>query len=184
MVVDLRQPITFQPGSLMIERINPEYMKRTADLLQKSPRATRILVNLMRLTRARFTSGVVGVVLNEVGNFLLVKHVFHPEYPWGLPGGWIERRESPREALERELYEELGIVVEIGAPLAVESGWRHSSHLDIAYLCETAEAVKHISPELLDYRWVPMKEAPRLAPFHQMALDLAAARTMNEVNRV
>lgn len=168
----------------MIERIKPEHMKRAADAVQRMPGVTRFLVSLVRLTRARFTSGVVGVVINEQGSLLLVKHVFHPEYPWGFPGGWIERRESPRQALERELNEELGINVSIGVPLAVETGWPFSEHLDVAYLCETADTVKYLSRELLEYRWLAIEEVPPLAPFHQLALDAAVDRALNEADRV
>jgi len=181
MVVDLRQYPGRYSGNKMIERLKPVQMERTAALLKKMPRATNLLVRLMRLTRARFTSGVVGVVLNDNQQVLLVKHVFHPEHPWGLPGGWIERRESPKDALERELQEELGISVEVGMPLVVETGQLFPTHLDIAYLCRTNETVKHISRELLEFRWMALSDTPQVAPFHQQALDAAANRTPNEV---
>lgn len=166
----------------MIERLKPEHMKRTADLLQRMPRTTRLLVSFLRITRARFTAGVIGVILNDHQQVLLVKHVFHPDYQWGFPGGWIERRESPREALKRELEEELGLVdVRIGVPLAVETGALFPTHLDVAFLCKTSAAITHISRELLEYRWVPLPEVPRLSPFHQRARDAAAVLAPYEV---
>ena len=39
--------------------------------------------------------GVGVVVLDEIGRVLLLRHVFHPFAPWGVPGGWLHRHEDP-----------------------------------------------------------------------------------------
>jgi ADP-ribose pyrophosphatase YjhB (NUDIX family) len=48
--------------------------------------------------------------------------VVEPTYKttWDVPGGVVERDESPRQAAQREIHEELGLDVEPGAMLAVD----------------------------------------------------------------
>jgi 8-oxo-dGTP diphosphatase len=61
-----------------------------------------------------------GVVI-ERGRVLLSqrKADAHLAGAWELPGGKVEEGEDPRDALRRELGEELGIVVEVGEILDV-----------------------------------------------------------------
>jgi ADP-ribose pyrophosphatase YjhB (NUDIX family) len=66
--------------------------------------------SLVWLITQKFLVGVVGVVLNDVGQILLVKHTYREKYPWGLPSGWLKRGEQPMEALKREIKEETGYV--------------------------------------------------------------------------
>lgn len=66
---------------------------------------------------------VVAGVLFEEGRVLLTqrKKGAHLEGLWELPGGKIDVDEDPRDALVRELREELGIEVEVGAPIEITS---------------------------------------------------------------
>lgn len=64
------------------------------------------------LTRA-MTLGVRAAVIDGEGRVFLVRHTYVPG--WYLPGGGIERGETAREALERELIEE-GRIRLTGAP--------------------------------------------------------------------
>jgi len=57
--------------------------------------------------------GAVGAIFNDDGQVLLLEHVFRPRFPWGLPGGWINRGEDPARAVAREIKEELGLTVEV-----------------------------------------------------------------------
>jgi 8-oxo-dGTP pyrophosphatase MutT (NUDIX family) len=58
------------------------------------------------------------IFVNEDGEVLLV----HPTYKdsWDIPGGYVERGESPAAACERELREELGIHRSVKALIAVD----------------------------------------------------------------
>jgi ADP-ribose pyrophosphatase YjhB (NUDIX family) len=56
------------------------------------------------------TIGVRGLVVDEEGRVLLVRHTYGSDQ-WHLPGGGVKRRESLVAALHRELREETGVVV-------------------------------------------------------------------------
>lgn len=72
-----------------------------------------------------FTSGLpakriaAGVLFEgPVGRHLLVEPTYK-QY-WDLPGGLVERNESPAAAAAREVKEELGLVVRVGNLLVVD----------------------------------------------------------------
>jgi ADP-ribose pyrophosphatase YjhB (NUDIX family) len=124
------------------------------------------------------TAGVVGVVMNAQEQVLLVEHVFHPKFSWGLPGGWMGNHETPSDTVRRELHEETSLTITVIKPLIITQTEHFKNHLDIAYLCFAAntEAV-HLSSELLAYRWyerAALAEIP-LVRFHRQAI--AAAQT-------
>ena len=59
-----------------------------------------------RVRRTR-RSSVIVVAFDEHERVLLVRHSYGPQV-WSLPGGGIERGETPEQAAEREVREELG----------------------------------------------------------------------------
>jgi len=62
---------------------------------------------------------VAGVLRDLRGRILLARRTLGRELAglWEFPGGKVERGESPEAALVRELREELGIAVTVGAPV-------------------------------------------------------------------
>jgi ADP-ribose pyrophosphatase YjhB (NUDIX family) len=71
-----------------------------------------ILHPWFRLTRG-LSLGVRGLVRDENGRILLIRHSYVPG--WLLPGGGVERGETAEAAVIRELREEAGVVA-IGRP--------------------------------------------------------------------
>ena len=59
------------------------------------------------------------VILDSEDRVLLVRPAYYPGR-WLMPGGGAEPADSPRRACERELREELGIDITVGALLAVD----------------------------------------------------------------
>ncbi|MBA3059766.1 MAG: NUDIX domain-containing protein [Gammaproteobacteria bacterium] len=64
----------------------------------------------------------VGVLIRADGQFLLTSRPAGKVYAgyWEFPGGKLERGESVAQALERELHEELGIIIGPATPWRVE----------------------------------------------------------------
>jgi 8-oxo-dGTP diphosphatase len=69
---------------------------------------------------ARVTVMVVAGVIHRDGKVLIGQRMARDRHglKWEFPGGKVEPGETPRQALQRELREELGVESEVGAELA------------------------------------------------------------------
>ncbi|MGD1995575.1 MAG: NUDIX hydrolase [Anaerolineae bacterium] len=130
-----------------------------AALMRQVPLLYPLLLRILNRVAAPFTVGVVGVAFNQEGKILLVEHVFRSRYSWGLPGGWVRRRERPQDALRRELQEEVGLRVKVGPPVLIELDGP-PDHLETAFLCEVEGEVDRLSGEILATRWVSPDPLP------------------------
>ena len=70
-----------------------------------------------RMTRG-MTLGVRGLAVDGEGRVLLVRHTYL--HGWWLPGGGVDRGETPEQAVVREMREETGLVV-TGRPQLVSA---------------------------------------------------------------
>lgn len=125
----------------------------------------------LRLTAPTVTVGVAAVILDEEGRLLLLRHTYKPQFPWGIPGGYLAKGESLEEALRREIQEETGFQSEVG-PLLSASLYG-GSQLDLAYACRIAGGQFRPSHEVSAYRFWPIDELPPLLPNHRRLLELA-----------
>ena len=123
--------------------------------------------------QARFTVGVAAVILDDDGRVLLVEHAYHPRFPWGLPGGWIDADEDPAAAAIRELSEELELDVRVLR--VVHSAKTVPNHIDLAFQCKAISPIGKLSHELLAYRWVAPDQLPEIKRFHRHAIEAAFA---------
>jgi 8-oxo-dGTP diphosphatase len=145
--------------------------RQFAQLIRRYPLLIRLPYLIYRQFQTRYTIGVVGVLINNVGHILIVEHVFHAEHPWGLPGGWIGNNEEPAEAVVRELKEELQLDATVKQILYVKKPSKN--HIDMAFLCESSNTIGKLSNELLDYQWINPEHLPALNTFHQKAIKIA-----------
>jgi 8-oxo-dGTP diphosphatase len=133
-------------------------------------RATYVLVGRLpspikrlftRVTGATFLVGVLGVVLDERGRVLLFRHTYRPFAPWGLPSGLMKPNESPVAAIEREIREESGLVVDVIEVLQMRSGAR-PQRLDVWFRCRSRGGSTRPSAEVDEARFFELDALPPL----------------------
>jgi 8-oxo-dGTP diphosphatase len=67
---------------------------------------------IARFAQPRFTVTAGAFVFDDQGRILLLEHEFRPDSRWGIPGGFLNKREQPEEAMRRELREEVALEVD------------------------------------------------------------------------
>jgi 8-oxo-dGTP diphosphatase len=128
----------------------------------------------IRLAVPRRRVGVALVALNSSRQVLLLRHVFHPDVPWGLPGGWLKRGEAPVTGVLRELHEETGLTAQLG-PVVHIAGESKPDHIGIAYMGYIDQPITiKLSPEIIEAVWFTHTQLPTsLNPFVQQAIQTA-----------
>lgn len=116
--------------------------------------------------------GIVG--FNDKDQILLLRHVFHPKAPWGIPGGWLDRAESPPACALRELREETGITTATLGPVIHVSREFPPPQIVIAYLAYIAQDPVCLSSEIIEWGWFNPAEMPGpLLSFVQLSIEKA-----------
>lgn len=127
----------------------------------------------IRLFVARHQIGVGVVGFNQQNQVLLLRHVFHPKRPWGIPGGWLGRNESPPDGALRELREETGLTAELGPVIHLSSDGP-PPHIGLTYIAYIKQGPVQLSPEILEWGWFDPDEMPGpMFPFIKMSIDKA-----------
>jgi 8-oxo-dGTP diphosphatase len=116
------------------------------------------------------------------GKILVCQRTRHQTMPlkWEFPGGKIETGEQPRDALHRELEEELGIDAKIGEEVArIQHKYKNGGAVELRFY-----AVHEFKGELenrifRDMQWADRKKLPSfdfLEADLELVKDLAAGK--------
>ena len=122
--------------------------------------------------RASLPMAAGALILDEEDRVLLVQPSYYPGR-WLMPGGGAELADSPRQACERELREELGIEVTPGPLIAVD--WipaPSQGFAELIYVFDGGrltrpqiESIRLPEGELTEYQFMTMPDAvARLTP--------------------
>jgi 8-oxo-dGTP pyrophosphatase MutT (NUDIX family) len=132
---------------------------------------------IVRTVAPSFTVGAMCFIEREDGALLLVRQAYRKR--WGVPGGLLERGEESADGARREVFEEVGLAIDlIGEPRVVVDA--EPQRVDVVYRAKVADGVDPgaaapVSPEILEARWFPREALPELQHETVTAL-LALAR--------
>ena len=121
---------------------------------------------------------VVAALIVRDGKLLVCQRTRHQTMPlkWEFPGGKIEEGEQPRDALRRELEEELGIFATIGDELArIQHEYPNGGMVELRFF-----VVRDFRGELenrifRDLQWSWPKDLPK---FDFLEADLSLVRDL------
>lgn len=137
----------------------------------------------MRVLSPSYTVGAICVITRPDGNVLLVRQAYRRR--WGIPGGLVKRGEDPAVAARREVFEEVGIAVELLGPPAVVVD-PEPQRVDLVFrarptsLAEVGE-VRPSSPEIVEIGWFAADSLPELQFETAQAMVALARRDASAV---
>jgi 8-oxo-dGTP diphosphatase len=106
---------------------------------------------------------VVAALIMKNGKVLVCQRTRHQSMPlkWEFPGGKIEDGEQPRDALRRELEEELGIDARIGEEVArIRHDYKNGGAVELRFYVVDEYAGEMENRIFRDVRWAKRSELP------------------------
>src|SRR3954469_9309199 len=106
---------------------------------------------------------VAALILNQEGRILVCQRTRHQVMPmkWEFPGGKIEPGEQPRDALHRELDEELGIDAQIGEEVArIRHEYKNGGAVELRFYVVSEYAGEMENRIFRDMQWAKRSDLP------------------------
>lgn len=106
---------------------------------------------------------VVAALIMNKGTILVCQRTRHQTMPlkWEFPGGKIETGEQPRDALRRELEEELGIDATIGEEVArIQHNYRNGGAVELRFYVVHQYKGEIENRIFRDVQWADRKKLP------------------------
>lgn len=122
---------------------------------------------------------VAGLIFQD-GKVLVCQRTKHQTMPlkWEFPGGKIEEGEQPRDALRRELQEELGIDAQIGEEVSrIRHEYRGGGAVELRFYAVHAYAGAVQNLIFKEIRWAGFGELPT---FDFLEADLPLVQSLAE----
>ena len=127
---------------------------------------------------------VVAALIFKDGKLLVCQRTRHQTMPlkWEFPGGKIEEGEQPRDALRRELDEELGIEARVGDEVArIRHQYKNGSSVELRFFVVREYKGELENKIFKDMRWADRSELPSfdfLEADLELVKDLASGKIM------
>lgn len=106
---------------------------------------------------------VVAAIIVKDGKVLVCQRTRHQTMPlkWEFPGGKIEEGEQPRDALRRELEEELGVEANIGEEVSrIRHEYKNGGSVELRFFVVHEYKGELENKIFRDVRWVNRSELP------------------------
>jgi 8-oxo-dGTP diphosphatase len=123
---------------------------------------------LLWATQHKYVVGVSGVIHDDDGRILVLRHRYWSAAAWGLPGGYMKARETPAEALAREVVEETGLSICDVRTVETVWGLRLRAEVHLQARVEPGRSLAVDGGEVLAGRFVAADELPEgMLPAHR-----------------
>jgi 8-oxo-dGTP diphosphatase len=130
------------------------------------------------------TKRVVAALIVKTGKILICQRTKHQTMPlkWEFPGGKIEEGEQPRDALRRELDEELGIDATVGDEVArIRHEYKSGNSVELRFYVVYEFRGELENRIFKDMQWVERKDLPSfdfLEADLKLVSDVAAGKIL------